>query len=198
MIWDDRAVELLKKLWAEGLSASQIAGRLGDCSRNAVIGKVHRLGLSGRVTTSRAKRGRPIQVDHDQPLLSKDEAEKQAAERRRLFAEAVAKAAPPKPVSIEPAPAPKVLAVVPAMVREESVLPTAGVSLLDLKESMCRMPFGDPMEAGFHFCGAKKADGLPYCEKHARIVFQPIQRRRPTKSIDTSKLKLPGLEAEPV
>ncbi|HDL16571.1 MAG TPA: GcrA cell cycle regulator, partial [Rhizobiales bacterium] len=55
MAWTDDRVELLKKLWAEGLSASQIAGQLGGVTRNAVIGKVHRLGLSGRATTSRTK-----------------------------------------------------------------------------------------------------------------------------------------------
>ena len=59
MAWNDERVELLKKLWAEGLSASQIAGRLGNVTRNAVIGKVHRLGLSGRATTSRMKSMRP-------------------------------------------------------------------------------------------------------------------------------------------
>ena len=59
MAWNDERVELLKKLWAEGLSASQIAGRLGGVTRNAVIGKVHRLGLSGRATTSRMKSHRP-------------------------------------------------------------------------------------------------------------------------------------------
>ena len=59
MAWTDERVELLKKLWGEGLSASQIAGRLGAVTRNAVIGKVHRLGLSGRATTSRMKSHRP-------------------------------------------------------------------------------------------------------------------------------------------
>src|SRR5918999_5304444 len=48
MNWTDERVELLKKLWADGLSASQIAAELGGITRNAVIGKVHRLGLSGR------------------------------------------------------------------------------------------------------------------------------------------------------
>src|SRR5438445_833919 len=48
MSWTDERVELLKKLWQDGLSASQIAGELGGITRNAVIGKVHRLGLSGR------------------------------------------------------------------------------------------------------------------------------------------------------
>ena len=59
MAWTDERVELLKKLWAEGLSASQIAGRLGGVTRNAVIGKVHRLGLSGRATSSRSSSPRP-------------------------------------------------------------------------------------------------------------------------------------------
>src|SRR5512138_3617339 len=55
MSWNDERVDALKKLWADGLSASQIAGRLGGVTRNAVIGKVHRLGLAGRATTSRMK-----------------------------------------------------------------------------------------------------------------------------------------------
>ena len=59
MGWNDERVEQLKKLWSEGLSASQIASRLGGVTRNAVIGKVHRLGLSGRATTSRMKSHRP-------------------------------------------------------------------------------------------------------------------------------------------
>ena len=59
MSWNDERVEALKKLWSDGLSASQIAGRLGGVTRNAVIGKVHRLGLAGRATTSRMKSHRP-------------------------------------------------------------------------------------------------------------------------------------------
>ena len=55
MGWTEERVELLKKLWSDGLSASQIAGRLGGITRNAVIGKVHRLGLAGRATTSRMR-----------------------------------------------------------------------------------------------------------------------------------------------
>ena len=59
MSWTDERVELLKKLWADGLSASQIASKLGEVTRNAVIGKVHRLGLAGRATTSRVRTARP-------------------------------------------------------------------------------------------------------------------------------------------
>ena len=53
MAWTDERVEMLKKLWADGLSASQIARKMGGVTRNAVIGKVHRLGLSGRATPAR-------------------------------------------------------------------------------------------------------------------------------------------------
>jgi GcrA cell cycle regulator len=55
-VWSDDRVTTLKTLWAEGLSASQVAGRLGGVTRNAVIGKIHRLGLSGRAAPSRPGR----------------------------------------------------------------------------------------------------------------------------------------------
>ena len=58
MGWTDERVEQLKQLWADGLSASQIARQLGGVTRNAVIGKVHRLGLAGRATPARAERPR--------------------------------------------------------------------------------------------------------------------------------------------
>ena len=59
MGWTDERVELLKKLWADGLSASQIAAELGGITRNAVIGKVHRLGLSGRAKSPSSTSPRP-------------------------------------------------------------------------------------------------------------------------------------------
>ena len=55
MSWTDERVEVLKKMWGEGQSASVIAKELGGVTRNAVIGKVHRLGLSNRVTSTTAK-----------------------------------------------------------------------------------------------------------------------------------------------
>lgn len=57
MAWNDERVEQLKKMWAEGLSASQIASKMGGVTRNAVIGKVHRLGLSGRAAPAKPQRG---------------------------------------------------------------------------------------------------------------------------------------------
>jgi GcrA cell cycle regulator len=162
MAWTDERVELLKKLWGEGLSASQIAGRLGSVTRNAVIGKVHRLGLSGRATTSRMKSHRP------RPRMA---AKRMAKNRfsqlgnpafRALYAEAEVYQAPVEEL------------VIPA--NERKYIQT-------LTECSCRWPIGDPQAADFHFCGKTKVPGLPYCEFHARRAFQPPQTRRREREI---------------
>jgi len=164
MSWTDERVEILKKLWAEGLSASQIAGRLGGVSRNAVIGKVHRLGLSGRATTSRNKPARP---------------------RSRIGTIK----RPTKP-RFNPAGNPALRALY-GVDGETFDLPEADqdiavedrVKLVDLTECSCRFPIGDPQSPDFGFCNRQKMDGLPYCEIHARRAFQPPQsRRRDTKT----------------
>jgi len=159
MSWNDERVELLKKLWAEGLSASQIAGRIGSVTRNAVIGKVHRLGLSGRATTTRMKSHRP----RTRPVPAKRAPVKPRFTNvgntalRGLFQDA------------EPYVAPV----------EELVIPLAERrSIQTLEECSCRWPIGDPQDAEFHFCGKTKVPGLPYCEFHARRAFQPPQSRR--------------------
>ena len=163
MAWTDERVELLKKLWGEGLSASQIAGRLGSVTRNAVIGKVHRLGLSGRATTSRMKshraasahgvktHGQGAVLRHRQPRL-------------------------PRPLPGRGG------AFMPAV--EELVIPLAERKTIQtLIECSCRWPIGDPQMADFHFCGKNKVPGLPYCEFHARRAFQPPQARRREREI---------------
>src|SRR5262245_23123766 len=158
MTWNDERVDVLKKLWADGLSASQIASRLGGVTRNAGIGKVHRLGLSGRATTSRMKSHRPrVRV--------------QAAKRlkprllntgNQVFRSLYLNDTEPY--------------VAPA---EEIVIPMGERKYIQtLTESCCRWPIGDPQQPEFHFCGRKKIPGLPYCEVHARRAFQPPQARR--------------------
>lgn len=160
MSWTDERVELLKKLWGEGLSASQIAGRLGSVTRNAVIGKVHRLGLSGRATTSRMKTVRP---------RSRMANAKRAATKPRF-----AQIGNPAVRALYPADAEPVLPVV-----EELVIPMAERKTIQtLTECSCRWPIGDPQTQEFHFCGKNKVAGLPYCEFHARRAFQPAVPRR--------------------
>jgi GcrA cell cycle regulator len=163
MAWTDERVELLKKLWAEGLSASQIAGRLGGVTRNAVIGKVHRLGLSGRATSSRSSAPRPRRTNtprqHRTPALS-------FGTRGNVALK------PSYEAEYEEAPAPVAELVIPLHER---------ASILTLKESMCRWPIGDPSDEDFHFCGRKKVGSAPYCEHHARMAYQPVQVRRREK-----------------
>ena len=159
MAWTDDRVELLKKLWSEGLSASQIAGRLGDVTRNAVIGKVHRLGLSGRATTSRMKSHRP---------RARAASAKRAARPRQQAIGNPALRALYQP-DAEP--------FVPAA--DELVIPLAERKTIQtLVESSCKWPIGDQQLRDFHFCGKNRVPGLPYCEHHARRAFQPPQARR--------------------
>jgi len=166
MSWTDDRVELLKKLWAEGLTASQIAKRLGGVTRNAVIGKVHRLGLSGRATPSRAARPRqrrPRAPSHPG--------------RNTRFASAGNTALKADPEAIpEEAPDP-----IPARIRELEIPPGERATILTLSEHTCRWPIGEPGTEEFYFCGRNPANGMPYCDYHARIAYQPLQDRRRKK-----------------
>jgi GcrA cell cycle regulator len=157
MAWTDERVETLKKLWGEGLSASQIAGRLGSVTRNAVIGKVHRLGLSGRATTSSMKSHRPRSRTASKRIAKAGFSATGNPAFRALYQE-------PQPY-------------VPPV--EEMIIPLAERKTIQtLVESSCRWPIGDPQMADFHFCGKNKVPGLPYCEFHARRAFQVPQARR--------------------
>ncbi len=165
MSWTDERVENLKKLWADGLSASQIATKLGEVTRNAVIGKVHRLGLAGRATTSRVRSARPRTNIALFPARS-------AQVQYRTFGNAALK------IAVQPEER-RVANVVPFRALPELLPETLErVSLLDLKECMCKWPIGDPMEENFHFCGRTKSTGTTYCEHHSAIAYNPVVRRR--------------------
>jgi len=168
MSWNDERVETLKKLWSEGLSASQIASRIGGVTRNAVIGKVHRLGLSGRApTTSRSSVSRP------RPRIA---APRRPAKQRFTQVGSVA-LRPTFQLDAEPY----------VSTYEELDIPVSErKSLLDLVEASCRWPIGDPQTQEFHFCNRGKVAGLPYCEFHARRAFQPAQPRRRDRVVEPS------------
>ncbi len=166
--WTEDRVELLKKLWSDGLSASQIAGRLGmGVTRNAVIGKVHRLNLAGRAsqprnTTPRAPREPRmpgITRTHAPSMPTAGSAALKSMPRHETHARAM------------PLPEPKPLRLVD--------LPKDGrITILHLSDKTCRWPIGDPGTEEFCFCGHGPRDGSPYCEYHARIAYQPAQERR--------------------
>ena len=156
MTWTDERVELLKKLWADGLSASQIAGELGGITRNAVIGKVHRLGLSGRAKSPSS--GAPRVRKPRSHMLRVGR-----ASMRGNTALALAYEMEPEP-EIE---------------QYDNIIPMGQRrTLLELTEDTCRWPIGDPANAEFFFCGGKPITGLPYCAHHSRIAYQPAAERR--------------------
>jgi GcrA cell cycle regulator len=170
MPWTEERVELLKKLWAEGLSASQIAGKLGmGVTRNAVIGKVHRLNLAGRVNTPRA------QV----PRTTRKATEGQGAAPRgpsrptmpTAGATALKSYAQPS-VSPRLAPLPE-----PKPLRLIDTSKDGRITILHLSDKTCKWPIGDPTHDDFCFCGHSPRDASPYCEYHARIAYQPAQER---------------------
>ncbi|MFT4075020.1 MAG: GcrA family cell cycle regulator [Asticcacaulis sp.] len=160
MSWTDERVETLKKLWQEGHSASQIAKQLGGVTRNAVIGKVHRLGLSGRAAPSQPTRPLYKPARPPRPAVSSAPAERPAAQATVRRTEPVLA----RPVINQP--------VVPYV--EEPGTAT----VLTLGAKMCKWPIGDPSSDSFSFCGRRSDDGTPYCVEHARVAYQPSQKTK--------------------
>ena len=170
--WTDERVELLKKMWAEGLSASQIAAKLaGGVTRNAVIGKVHRMGLSGRVTRTRVSTPRTRKTREPshpgRPSMSNGPDGSHNAYRT------IGNAALKPIATVKPEP---ILDPVPIRVADIPV--GERVTILMLSDKTCRWPIGDPSHEDFCFCGKPPKEGVPYCPGHAAIAYQPQNERR--------------------
>lgn len=177
MSWTDERVEQLRKLWLDGKSASQIAAELANgITRNAVIGKVHRLGLSGRVKTpgQPAPRPRPAAKPQASPQSHG------SGNTQRTSTPAMTRQSQPMTrgaTALAYAPRAEVETILRPT--EEVVIPMSErVTIMELKESMCRWPLGDPATAEFRYCGAKSPIGDTYCGHHARVAYQPSQDRR--------------------
>ena len=156
MSWTDERVELLKKLWADGLSASQIAAELGGITRNAVIGKVHRLGLSGRAKSPSSASPRPRKTRSSGHMMR---VSRPAMRGNTALAYDYEEAVEPDLVEI------------PIEQRK---------TLLQLTEKTCRWPVGDPGSTEFFFCGGE-ANEQTYCTFHSRLAYQPMSDRRRDK-----------------
>ena len=161
MSWTDERVETLKKLWQEGHSASQIAKQLGGVTRNAVIGKVHRLGLSGRAAPSQPTRPLYKPARPPRPAASAtSHAERPAAQAPVRRSEPVLA----RPVISQP---------IAPYVEEPGT-----ATVLTLGAKMCKWPIGDPSSESFSFCGRRSDDGTPYCVEHGRVAYQPSQKAK--------------------
>ncbi|MGC1495374.1 MAG: GcrA family cell cycle regulator [Sulfitobacter sp.] len=192
MSWTDDRVETLKKMWGEGQSASQIAKELGGVTRNAVIGKVHRLGLSNRATTGTAAKteakakpapkaepkAKPataaavVPAKPDGPIMQTQSATppKQSSTGRRQIIPA-GQPLPPQPSANEISP--EALAKVNEVEKKAKK-----IGLMELTERTCKWPVGDPATEDFWFCGLPVKQGKPYCEAHVGVAFQPMSARR--------------------
>ena len=195
MSWTDERVETLKRMWAEGQSASQIAKELGGVTRNAVIGKVHRLGLSNRTEEAPAEApaaapeaAAPAAPEAKPAPAPKPEPATAAAPEPRAEAEApreqpvtpafnrrtivpAGQPLPPQPSANEISP--EALASVREVEKRARKL-----SLMELTERTCKWPIGDPATDKFWFCGLPSVAGKPYCEAHVGVAFQPMSARR--------------------
>lgn len=167
--WTEERVKLLKKLWSDGLSCRQIASELGGITRNAVIGKAHRLGLGGRENPGSEARKAAAVAAAEQRAAAKRIARKGDGRLRPRTNPAPATAVAP-------------LEATPAR-RPEYLIPLAQrCTLMDLSAARCRWPVGDPGTPDFFFCGGKPVGELPYCAHHARIAYQPAVDRRKEKA----------------
>ena len=198
MSWTDERVETLKKMWAEGQSASQIAKELGAVTRNAVIGKVHRLGLSNR-----AGPGSKEEADESDLHAASPAAEPPRSPEPPRGADPAPARPAPQPATERPAtaatpvlPIPLRKAIIPAgqplppQPSANEISPEAMASvrevekrarkltLMELTERTCKWPIGDPATEDFWFCGLPSVAGKPYCEAHVGVAFQPMSARR--------------------
>lgn len=208
MSWTDERIDRLKELWSKGMTASQIADELGGVSRNAVIGKAHRLGLQSRPSPVKANeaaqpKAKPVPAAAAAAEIApadaprKDPAPKPAPPPQQP--PAAPAAAQPQPAPAQPQ-QPRIVSVGPGgFLRQgpgdqQAPIPPAPprrlvpakpspevadkTSLLDLNEKICKWPLGHPGEPDFHFCGAPANPGFPYCVEHCGVAYQAQLPRR--------------------
>ncbi len=195
MAWTDERIDTLKTLWGQGMTASQIAEELGEVSRNAVIGKAHRLGLESR----------PSPVRPNEPVASAAPApEIESVPEPLSEPETEDEPAAAAPATLEMAPGPIMRSIGPGGFQRQApgeqgapippapprrlvpAKPSADIadktSLLELNDKICKWPIGHPGEPDFHFCGKPVNAGFPYCVQHCSVAYQaqlPRRDRRP-------------------
>ncbi|ARR52378.1 GcrA cell cycle regulator [Rhizorhabdus wittichii DC-6] len=207
MSWTEERIDQLKRLWGQGMTASQIADELGGVSRNAVIGKAHRLGLEAR--PSPVKGGDAAASGGASAAAATPAPEKAAAPPPRPVPTPAPAPVSPPPAAAAPAPAPTtpqpiVRSIGPGGFQRQSpgeqsspippapprrlvpAKPSAEMadktSLLELNDKVCKWPLGHPGEPDFHFCGDPINPGFPYCLEHCSVAYQaqlPRRDRRP-------------------
>ena len=204
MSWTDERIERLKNMRAKGATASQIADELGGVSRNAVIGKAHRLGLEQRPSPVKPGEEKEVKKAAPAPAAPKSALKAEAPKPAPAAAPSPAPAAPQAAAPQRSAPEMQYRSIGPGgFVRQgpgdqQAPIPPAPprrlvpakpspevadkTSLLDLNDRICKWPIGHPGEPDFHFCGEQANPGFPYCVAHCGVAYQaqlPRRDRRP-------------------
>lgn len=163
MAWTDERIAKLKQGWEGGMTATQIAEMLGEgVTRNAVIGKAHRLGLESRPS--------PVKATDTVP-----------APARAAAAPMPAPVAPPPPAPVAasaPAPVPMEVPTPRPVAKPAKGGKQTRTTLLDLNDKVCKWPIGHPGDADFHFCGKGAQPGFPYCNEHCLVAYQAQMPRK--------------------
>lgn len=150
MGWTDESVEQLRKMWSEGLTANEIAKKLG-VTKNAIVGKVHRLCLTARPSPIKSKDN----VEEDEPAQTQTEI---------VFEETIEEEVVAQEVETPTVAAPK-------------ACKGSNIKLVDLDSHTCRWPIGDPRDDDFCFCGKKVRSGQTYCDEHSAVAYVKAVKR---------------------
>ena len=178
--WTEERVELLKKLWLEGLSASQIAGVLGEgVTRNAVIGKVHRLKLTGRAKpASSAPRARTAPRTPNVRRISTGSQRPSSGIASMMKSRNASPAPMHGATALKMDPEFETEAYAAPQVQELYIPEDQRLNLLQLNEHTCKWPIGDPLTPDFYFCGQHSEEGKPYCEFHSRRAYHQLEKKK--------------------
>jgi GcrA cell cycle regulator len=174
MTWTEQKIQMLKDMWGNH-SASEIAEHIGGLTRNAVIGKAHRLKLSIQKAAEGGATGLPRVAGGMSGLKSS---------RKRVMLRAL-------PVVPTPAPVLRQVPTAKDIFRSLEGIGGAkrseGVAVTKVGERHCRWPVGDPRSPDFRFCGCTAHEGLPYCVDHARVAYQNVGKRTRNASSNSSE-----------
>ena len=143
-MWTDEKVKILKDLWGKGKTASQIAELIGGISRNAVIGKAHRLNLSAKLKNRSFKEKSSVKNLDDSNIEGKSFDKKRIS--RSKFK---------------------------SLLIDKDFEPENPKQLEELDENSCKWPIGHPDESSFYFCGRKSLKDFSYCKLHLLYAYQP-------------------------
>lgn len=179
MGWSQEDINILVKLWLDGKSASSIADTIGNVSRNAVIGKIHRLGIANRDVI--------IEEGLDKKIIVSKSRKSSKNMKNLLFKkDTIALKKDVEKIKIRK-----------DFKLKKSSKNNALFSVLELTDKTCKWPIGHPDDAEFHFCGNLTKEGSPYCDHHSRIAYThqtPIKEKNLTEPEEDKAKKTPMVD----